>query len=167
MIGGGSLVSRSPDGDKYCHRCILCLRIREEFFFQKNNTIWYSFYSKSLAILKKYKFSVSKKTYFFERNPSFERFGKSYYFSRFFWQKWYTLGKTWTQLANIGENTLVWVLWEAAVMYLFIQFIKLAWRIWNCFSIFEILLLSFFKVVFRERYWLYWGQPVCFPIPTK
>ena len=32
--------------------------------------------------------------------------------------------------------------------YLFIQFIKLAWRIWNCFSIFEILLLSFLKSFF-------------------
>ena len=139
----------------------------KKFFFQKNNTIWYSFYSKSSAILKKYKFSVSKKPIFSKETQVLTVLGNLTISVAFFGKSGTIWGKRERNWQTSGKNTLVWVLWEAAVMYLFIQFIKLAWRIWNCFSSFEILLLSFFKVVLRERYWLYCGQPVCFPNPTK
>ena len=167
MIGGGSLVSRGPDGDKYYHRCILCLRVGEEIFFQKNNTIWYSFYSKSLAILKKIQVSCFEKAYFFERNPSFERFGKSYYFSRIFWQKWYNLGKTWTQMANIGERYARMGIVRSSSYVPFYTIYKARLKNLELFFDLRNFAFVFFKVVFRERYWLYCGQPVCFPNPTK
>ena len=120
----------------------------KEFFFQKNNTFWYSFYSKSLAILKKYKFSVSKKPIFSKETKVLNVLGNLTISVAFFGKSGTIWGKRERNWQTSGKNTLLWVLWEAAVMYLFIQFIKLPWRIWNCFSIFEVLLSSFLKSFF-------------------
>ena len=52
--------------------------------FSRNNTIWYAFYSNFATFkdFEKIQVFFEKPIYFFKKDPNFERFEESYYFSR-------------------------------------------------------------------------------------
>ena len=69
------------------------LIIRAEMTFLRKNAIWYVFYSKCATFrdFENIQVLCEKPIYFFKKDSNFERFEKSYYFSRILRQICYNL----------------------------------------------------------------------------